>query len=220
VTICTSQKISEKSHPSTQLRQIDSIMENIPTKQMQLTCYIILLPNNIIQYLINFLGYCNARSLNQTCKLFHNCVSYEYLPHECVPPFTQVISYCDLKRLKNKEPILSELEGLIVDEMPQDSELINLIRDCCPKLKYLFIKYSCKCVYPSLCLNRLPCVRISIKINMLYMNCELEISLPSAIENFTAHISRIDPETLETIPDKYKGIIHLDINTFENLKSL
>jgi hypothetical protein len=52
------------------------------------------------------------------------------------------------------------------------------------------------------------------------MNCELEISLPSAIENFTAHISRIDPETLETIPDKYKGIIHLDINTFENLKSL
>jgi hypothetical protein len=63
-----------------QLRQIDLTMKNIPTErvqqtlqqqasQQQLTCRIILLPKDTIRYIVNFLGYCNARSLNQTCKL-------------------------------------------------------------------------------------------------------------------------------------------------------
>jgi hypothetical protein len=192
-------------------------MENIPTNQMQLTCYITLLHKDIIKCIVNFLNYGDALSLNQACKSLH-----EDVPHKYLPPSTQVISYCDhdLKRLKNKEPILSESEGLIVDEVPLDYELINLIRNCCPKLKYLFIKYSCERNDLTLNLSELPCVGISIKINMLYMNCLLSIcNLSSTVESFTAHISRIDPETSKTILGEYEGTVYLDINTFGKLKS-
>jgi hypothetical protein len=64
----------------------------------------------MIQHIVDFLGYCNARSLNQTCKLLH----------QCVPPSIQEVSNCDLdwKRLENDELALSE--GLIL-KIPLDS---------------------------------------------------------------------------------------------------
>jgi hypothetical protein len=185
-------------------------------------CWITSLPEDMIQRIVNFLGYCDTRSLNQTCKLLNQCILYEHLPHKCVPPSIQKISHCDdLERLKNGELIRSESEGLILDEMPLDSELINLIRDYCPKLKYLFIKYSCKCDVLMLDFENLPCVGISIKINMFDMDCSLSIcNLSSTVESFTAHISGIDPVTLKTIPGKYERRIYLNINNLENLKSL
>jgi hypothetical protein len=179
-------------------------------------CWITSLPEDMIQRIVNFLGYCDTRSLNQTCKLLNQCILYEHLPHKCVPPSIQKISHCDdLERLKNGELIRSESEGLILDEMPLDSELINLIRDYCPKLKYLFIKYSCEFDNSTLDLNGHPGVRISMKINMLGTNCTLSIcNLSSTVENFTAHISGI------AIPGEYKRTIDLNINNLENLKSL
>jgi hypothetical protein len=126
-----------------------------------------------------------------------------------------VISHRDRERLKNKELILWESEGLILDEMPLDSELINLIRDYCPKLKYLFIKYSCKCDVLMLDFENLPCVGIYIKIDMLGRNCSLSIrNLSSTVESFTAHISGI------AIPGKYARAIVLNINNLKNLKFL
>jgi hypothetical protein len=121
---------------------------------------------DVIKHIAGFLNHDNKRSLNQTCKSLR-----KYVPHKCVPPYTQKISYCHRararERLKNCKPALSK--RLILDEMPLDSELINLIRDCCPKLKYLFIKYSCKCDVSNLNFENLPCVGISIEINMLGM---------------------------------------------------
>jgi hypothetical protein len=203
-------------------------------------CLITLLPKDIIKYTVGFLNHDDKWSLNQTCKPLR-----KYVPHKCVPPFSQKISYChrdrDLERLKNGELALSK--RLILDGMPLDSELLNLIRNYCPKLKYLFIKYSCKCD-DVLMLNfeNLTCVEISIKINMFDMDCTLSIcNLSLAVESFTAHISGIDPVTFKTIPAeykripreykripreykriprKYKRIIDLNINNLENLKSL
>jgi hypothetical protein len=104
-----------------------------------------------------------------------------------------VISHRDRERLKNKELILSESEELILDEVPLDSELINLIRDYCPKLKYLFIKYSCECDdVLMLDFENLPCVGISIKINMLDMDCSLSIcNLSSTVEKFHSAYLRV-----------------------------
>jgi hypothetical protein len=190
------------------------------------------LPENMIQRIVDFLGYYDAWSLNQTCKILH----------QCVPSSIQEISYCnhDIERLKNRELILSE--ALVVNDMPEVSGLFNLIQLFCPKLKYLFIKYNCKDANPTLCLNRVQVVETFMKINMLNKNCELWITPPSAVEKFTAHISRIDaetskdisridseifkniprvnPETLEIIPDKYyEGTIYLEIETFKKIRS-
>jgi hypothetical protein len=186
-------------------------MGNILTERVQPNYLITSLPKDMIQHIVDFLGYCNARSLNQTCKLLH----------QCVPPYTQKISDChrDRERLKNKELILSK--RLILDEMPLDSELFNLIRDCCPKLKYIFIKYSCKCDVLTLNFENLPCVGIYIKINMLDKNCSLSISnLSSTVENFTMHIFRIDPVTFKTTTSVNQRPIYLHINNLENHKSL
>jgi hypothetical protein len=186
-------------------------MGNILTERVQPNYLITSLPKDMIQHIVDFLGYCNARSLNQTCKLLH----------QCVPPYTQKISDChrDRERLKNKELILSK--RLILDEMPLDYELINLIRDCCPKLKYPFIKYSCKYDVLTLNFENLTCVGISIKINMLCRGCSLSIChLSSTVENFTMHIFRIDPVTFKTITSVNQRSMHLNINNMENLKSL
>jgi hypothetical protein len=199
-------------------------MGNIPTgqvqqKHQQLTCCITLLPKDIIQYLVNFLGYYNARNLNQTCILFHQCVLHELIPHKCVPPSTKEISNCDIdwKRLENDELALSE--GLIL-KIPLDSAWIDLIQYYCPKLKYLFIWYSCKCAASNLYFSGLPWIEMSMKINMLNMNCELSIELPPNLRNFTAHISRIDPATSKTISSESKGGINLTIKTLKKLKFL
>jgi hypothetical protein len=185
---------------------------------VQLTLYIISLPEDIIKYMAGFLNHDDAWSLNQTCKSLR-----KYVLHKCVPPYTQKISYFhrdrDCERLENGELALSK--RLILDEMPLDSELINLIRDYCPKLKYLFIKYSCKCDVLTLNFENFPCVGISIKINMLGMDCKVSIcNLSSTVENFTAHISGIDPVTFKTIPGEYRRRIDLNIDNLENLKSL
>jgi hypothetical protein len=191
-------------------------MENIPTKRVQLTLYITSLPEDIIKYMAGFLNHDDARSLNQTCKSLR-----KHIPHKCLHPSTQVISHRDRERLKNKELILSKSEGLILDEMPLDSELINLIRDCCPKLKYLFIKYCRKCDVIMLNFENFPCVGIYININMLDMDCELSISnLSPAVESFTAHISGIDPKTFKIIPGVNQKTISLTIDDLKNLKSL
>jgi hypothetical protein len=161
--------------------------------------WITLLPKDIIKCIIGFLNHDDSRSLNQTCKPLR-----KYILHKCVSPYTQKISYCrrDCERLKNGDPALSK--RLILDEIPLDSELLNLIRDCCPKLKYLFIKYSYKCDVLMLNFENLPCVEISIKINML----------DSVVENFTVYISEF------LIPVEYKRTINLNMNNLENLKSL
>jgi hypothetical protein len=134
----------------------------------------------------------------------------KYDPYKCVLPYTQKISYChrdrdrDRERLKNDELVLSE--GFILYEIPLDFKLwINLIKRYCLKLKYLFIKYSCKCAVLTLNFEKLSSVRMSMKINMLGMDCLLSIcDLSSTVENFTAHIFRIDPVTFKAIPDEYK----------------
>jgi hypothetical protein len=180
------------------------------------TCGIPSLSLDVIKYMVGFLNHDDALSLNQTCKSLRKCI-----PHKCAPPYTQNINYFhrDCEKLKNGELALSE--RLILDEMPLDSELLNLIRDYCPKLKYLFIKYSCERDVLMLDFENLPCVGISIKINMFDMDCSLSIcNLSSTVESFTAHISGIDPVTLKTIPGKYERRIYLNINNLENLKSL
>jgi hypothetical protein len=170
---------------------------------------------DIIKHITGFLNHDDARSLNQTCKPLS-----KYVLHKCFPPYTQKISDCHRyrERLKNKELILSK--RLILDEMPLDSELFNLIRDC-TKLKYIFIKYSCKCDVLTLNFENLPCVGIYIKINMLDKNCSLSISnLSSTVENFTMHIFRIDPVTFKTTTSVNQRPIYLHINNLENHKSL
>jgi hypothetical protein len=179
------------------------------------TCGIPSLSLDVIKYMVGFLNHDDALSLNQTCKSLRKCI-----PHKCAPPYTQNINYFhrDCEKLKNGELALSE--RLILDEMPLDSELLNLIRDYCPKLKYLFIKYSCERDVLMLDFENLPCVGISIKINILKENCLLSIcNLSSTVKSFTADISSIDPETPKTILGEYKGTIYLDTNTFEKLKS-
>jgi hypothetical protein len=183
-------------------------------KTQNTTCGITSLSLDVIKYMVGFLNHDDARSLNQTCKSLRKDV-----PHKCLPPSIQVINVGDLDKLKNKEPILSE--GLILYEMPLDSELLNLIRDCCPKLKYLFIKYSCRRNALTLNFENLPCVGISIKINMLCRGCSLSISnLSSTVESFTMHIFKIDPVTFKTIKTVNQSPICLVINNLENLKSL
>jgi hypothetical protein len=182
-------------------------------------CWITSLPENIIKRIVSFLNHDDARSLNQTCKPLCKYVLHKDVLHKDVPPSTQVIDVNDPNKLKNRDLALSEV--LILDEIPPDSELFNLIRDCCPKLKYLFIKYSCERDVLMLNFENLLCVEISIKINMFRMNCKLSIwNLPSTVESFTAHISGIDPVTFKTIPVGYKRTIDLNISNLENLKSL
>jgi hypothetical protein len=194
-----------------------AIEDTQDTQDTQDTMYLItLLPLDIFKYMTGFLNHHDARSLDQTCKSLH-----KYVPHKCLPPFTRAISHRDRERLKNKELILSKSEGLILDDMYLDSELINLIRDCCPKLKYLFIKYSCKCDALTLNFQSLPCVGISIKINILAINCSLSIdNLSSTVENFTAYIFRTDPITFKPTTSVNQRPINLVINNLENLKSL
>jgi hypothetical protein len=100
-------------------------------------CGIELLSEDVIQQLVDLLSHDDTLSLNQTCKPLRKDVS-----HKCLPPSTLVINVDDLNKLKSKKLELSEV--LMLSKIPLDSELINLIRDCCPKLKYLFIKYNCK----------------------------------------------------------------------------
>jgi hypothetical protein len=242
-TICTSQKISEKSHTSTQLRKIDLIMGNILTKLVQqtsqqlystkllspkevtyeikeatcdtkkVTCEIKLLPKDLIQKLADLLNHDDALSLNQTCKPFRECV-----PHKCLPPSTQVIVVDDRLSFENGKPVLSDV--IMLSRIPlEDPTWIDLIKCCCPNLKYLFIIYEYKRDYPSLSLDRLLCVEISMKIKMLNMDC-LFIHLPSTLEIFTAHISMIDSKAFQTTSGKYIGGIDLKAETLENLKSL
>jgi hypothetical protein len=174
-----------------------------------------------IQCLVRFLNYDDVRSLNQTCKLFHKHVSYECLPHKCVPSSTQKISDCNIDRRKLQNGELALSERLILDGIPLGSEFwIRLIQYCYPNLKYLFIRYNCKCAFFNLYLEKLICVDVFMKINMLNINSSgPDIYLPSTMENFTAHISRIDPKTFKIIGDKYKKI-NLYIDTLEKLKSL
>jgi hypothetical protein len=171
---------------------------------------------DVIKRIVNLLSHRDTRSLNQTCQLLR-----KHVPHKCVPPSTEEISGCDCDLEKLQTGKLELSEGLILKEVPLDFELPNLIQCYCPKLKYLFIKYSCKCDVTMLNFENLPCVGIYIKINLLNMNCPLSIdSLPSTVENLTVHISRIDPETFKTIPGEYKGTISLIISHLVNLKSL
>jgi hypothetical protein len=201
-TICTSQKISEKSHPSTQLRQIDLIMGDIPTKLLspkEVTCEI---------KLASFLSHDDALSLNQTCKLFCECV-----PHRCLPPSTHVIKVGD-RSLENGKLILSDV--IMLSRIPlKDSTWIDLIQRCCPNLKHLFIIYDCKRVCrPYLRLGRFLCVEISMKIKVLNRDC-LSIHLPSTVKIFTAYI-----KTFETILGEHRGVMDIRADTLDNLKSL
>jgi hypothetical protein len=225
-TICTSQKIWEKSHnTSTQLRKIDLIMENIPTERVQQTpqqpysqkslsrnkvikCGITSLSKDLIQKLADLLSHDNALSLNQTCKLFRECV-----PHKCLPPSTHVIKVDDRPSLESGKLVPSDV--IMLGGIPlEDSTWIDLIKRCCPNLKYLFIIYECKRDYPHLGLDRFLCVEISMKIKMLNMD-GLSIHLPSTMENFTAHI-----KAFETISGEHMGAIDLRAETLDNLKSL
>jgi hypothetical protein len=169
---------------------------------------------DVIKRIVGFLNHDDARNLNQTCKSWH-----KHVPHKCLPPSIQVIDVNDLNKLKNGE--LAELEALILNEISLGSKLwFKRIKRYCPKLKYLFIKYSCERDVLMLDFENLPCVGISIKINILKENCLLSIcNLSSTVKSFTADISSIDPETPKTILGEYKGTIYLDTNTFEKLKS-
>jgi hypothetical protein len=165
---------------------------------------ITLLPKSLIRCLVNFLGYCDARSLNQTCKQLHQFVLYEGIPHKCVPPSTpKLTDYdLDLERLKSGE--LERSEVLILDEISPNSELINLILDYCLELKHLCIKCSCRSNVLILDFGKFPYVETSIKIKVL----------DSVMEDFTAHIFDIE------MPGEYKRTIDLNISNLENLKSL
>jgi hypothetical protein len=170
---------------------------------------------DVIKRIVNLLSHRDTRSLNQTCQLLR-----KHVPHKCVPPSTEEISGCDCDLEKLQTGKLELSEGLILKEVPLDFELPNLIQCYCPKLKYLFIKYSCERDVLMLDFENLPCVGISIKINILKENCLLSIcNLSSTVKSFTADISSIDPETPKTILGEYKGTIYLDTNTFEKLKS-
>jgi hypothetical protein len=129
-----------------------------------------------------------------------------------------VINVDDLDKLKNGK--LAESEALILDEISLNSTWIDLIQWCCPNLKYLFIKYSCKCAATKLYLKRFLCVEMFMKISMLNVTNRLSIELPSNLEKFTAHISRIDPVTSKTISGEYKGRINLTIKTLKKLQFL
>jgi hypothetical protein len=129
-----------------------------------------------------------------------------------------VINIGDVNKFKNGK--LAESEALILNGIPLNSTWIDLIQWCCPNLKYLFTRHNCNYAIPKLYFDRLPCVGMSMKINMLNMNCGLSIELPPNLKIFTAHISRIDPITSKTISGEYKGGINLTINTLEQLKSL
>jgi hypothetical protein len=169
---------------------------------------------DIIKRIVDFLNHDDALSLNQTCKTLR-----KHVPHKCLPSSIQVINVDDLNKLKNRRLELSEV--LMLNKIPLNSELIDLIRDYCPKLKYLFIKYNCEHDVLKLDFENLPCVGIFIKISMLYMDSRLSIcNLSSTVENFTAHISEIDPVTFKIIPGEYEGTINLNITNLENLKSL
>jgi hypothetical protein len=193
-------------------------MENIPTKLLspkEVMCEIKLLPKDVIQKLASFLSHDDALSLNQTCKLFRECV-----PHRYLPPSTHVIKVGD-RSLENGKLVLSDV--IMLSRIPlEDSTWIDLIQCCCPNLKHLFIIYECECGYPSpyLGLDRLLCVEMSMKIRMLNMKYSLSIYLSFTVANFTAYISKIDPKTFETISDEPMGGIDLMAVTLENLKSL
>jgi hypothetical protein len=188
-------------------------------------CEITLLSKDLIQKLASFLSHNDALSLNQNCKLF-----YEYVPHICFPPSIQVIEIGDRRNLEDGKLVLSEVIMLVRIPL-EDSTWIDLIKRCCPNLKYLFIIYECKRDYPYLGLDRLLCVEISMKIKMLNMD-SLSIHLPYTMENFTAHISTIDskafetiismidPKAFETISGEHMGGIDLRADTLKNLKSL
>jgi hypothetical protein len=282
VTIRTSQKISEESHQSTQLQQIDLIMGNTPqqtpqqpysqkllspkpllpnevtyeirllskdvipkcetellskdlipkcetellskdlipkcetkllSKDLIPKCEIELLPKDLIQKLADLLSHDDALNLNQTCKLFRECVS-----HKCLPLSTQVIKVDDRPSLENGKLVLSDV--IMLNRIPlEDSTWIDLIQHCCPNLKSLFIIHQCKRYYPYLSLDRLLCIEISIKIKMSNMDSS-SIHLPSTVENFTAHISMIDSKAFETISGKHVGVIGLRVDTLDDLKSL
>jgi hypothetical protein len=177
------------------------------------TCWITSLSLDVIKYIADFLNHDDAWSLNQTCKPLR-----KHVPHKCHPLSIKLINIGDVNNLKNGK--LAESEALILDGVPLDSTWINLIRWSCPNLKYLFTRYNCNCIISELYFDRLSCVGMFMNINMLNMNDRLSIKLPSAMENFIAHISRIDPVTFKTIPGEYEGRIQLYINTLEKLKSL
>jgi hypothetical protein len=184
-------------------------MENtLPKTSQQLKCWITSLSSGTIKYIATFLNHDDALSLNQTCKILH-----KHVPHKCLPPSIRVINVDDLNKFKNRKLELSEV--LMLNKIPLNSELINLIRDYCPKLKYLFIKYNCERDVLKLDFENLPCVGIFIEINMLDMDYRLSIcNLSSTVKNFTAHISGIE------IPGKYKRGISLDLNDLVNLEYL
>jgi hypothetical protein len=213
---CTSQKILEESHISTQLRKIDLIMGNTPQQPpQQPKCWITSISSDVIKYIATFLNHDDALSLNQTCKLLR-----KHVPHKCLPPSIQVINVDDLNKLKNGR--LAESEALILDKIPLKSKSwIRRIKSYCPKLKYLFIKYSCKSDVIMLNFEHLLYVELSMKIKMLEMGYSLFISnLPRTLENFTAHISMIDSKAFKTTSGEYIGGIDLETETLENLKSL
>jgi hypothetical protein len=104
-----------------------------PLSPKEVTCEIKLLPKELIQKLADLLSHDDALSLNQTCKLFRECV-----PHKCLPPSTQVIVVDDRPSLENGKLVLSEVIMLVRIPL-EDSTWIDLIKRCCPNLKYCFI---------------------------------------------------------------------------------
>jgi hypothetical protein len=177
------------------------------------TCWITSLSLDVIKYIADFLNHDDAWSLNQTCKPLR-----KHVPHKCHPLSIKLINIGDVNNLKNEK--LAESEALILDEISLNSTWIDLIQWCCPNLKYLFIKYSCKCAATKLYLKRFLCVEMFMKISMLNVTNRLSIELPSNLEKFTAHISRIDPVTSKTISGEYKGRINLTIKTLKKLQFL
>jgi hypothetical protein len=180
-------------------------------------CGITSLSKDLIQKLADLLSHNDALSLNQTCKLFRECV-----PHKCLPPSIQVIKVDDCPSLENGKLVLSDVIMLVKIPL-KDSTWIDLIQCCCPNLKYLFVIHECKRDYLYLGLDRLLFVEISMKIKIIDMG-GLSIHLPSTVENFTAHISRnisrIDPKPFRTISGEPMGVINLRADTLDNLKSL
>jgi hypothetical protein len=128
-----------------------------------------------------------------------------------------VINIDDLNKLKNE--VLALSEAFILDGIPLDSEWIDLIQHYCPNLKYLFIRHNCNCAYPCLDLKKLLCVEMFMKINTSEMDSQLSINPPSTMENFAAHILRINPKNFEIIEGKVIKI-NLYIDNLKKLKSL
>jgi hypothetical protein len=172
-------------------------------------CGITSLSKDLIQKLADLLSHNDALSLNQTCKLFRECV-----PHKCLPPSIQVIKVDDCPSLENGKLVLSDVIMLVKIPL-KDSTWIDLIQRCCPNLKHLFIIYDCKRVCrPYLRLGRFLCVEISMKIKVLNRDC-LSIHLPSTVKIFTAYI-----KTFETILGEHRGVMDIRADTLDNLKSL